>query len=95
MKNPFKRKKEKFPTASAPRSLDEINTEHYQLLAAAGKSQYLANVYSDEVKAFNERLRAVNREGQVRKELDKQNAEQAAKAQADAKPTQEATNEQV
>jgi hypothetical protein len=70
--NPFKRKKEKFPTSSAPRQIEEINKEYSELIAKAGQTQYLVTVYSNELKDLNAKLLKVNQEAAARNALEKQ-----------------------
>lgn len=89
--NPFKRKKEKFPTASQPRPLDEINQEYGQLISKAGQTQYLVTVYSNELKDLNAKLLKVNQEAAARNAL----SQEQGSAIKGASGTSEVKNEQV
>jgi hypothetical protein len=71
MKNPFKRKKEKFPTDSVPRTMIEINKTYGEELARAGEEQYLVYVHTETLKHVNQRLLALNQEAAARQQLDK------------------------
>ncbi len=68
--NMFKRKKDKYPTASAPRSIDEINKDYADLIGKAGQTQYLVSVYSNELKDINAKLLKVNQEAAARNALE-------------------------
>ena len=85
MKNLFKRKKEKFPTSSnEPRQLDEIQKEYNEVALKAGQLQYQVFVHSEDLKATNQRLVALNQEAAKRLQLDKE-AKAAAATQETAK----------
>lgn len=79
MKNPFK-KKDKFPTPSAPRPMEEIQKEFQQLIALAANAQYTKFIKEEELKQINHRLVQVNQEGKARNELDAAKAAETAKA---------------
>lgn len=72
----FGKKKVSLETKT-PRTAEEIQKEYGQLAAQAGQTQYVIAVHQDELKALNDKLRALNQENFNRQQLD-------AKAAADA-----------
>jgi hypothetical protein len=72
MKNLFKRKKDKFPTTSAPRDIKEITEEYAQLRAQAGDIQYRVAIDTEDLAFINKRLKEVNQEAAARLKLDKE-----------------------
>lgn len=85
MKNPFGKKKEKFPTTPVPRSGEDIKKAYFELRAKAGELQYQVAVYNDELKLLNKGMRELNYEMDARNKLDAANAAQAKAATAEAK----------
>ncbi len=79
MKNPFSRKKEKFPKAQAPRDLKDIQNEYNQVSLKAGQNQYQIHVLNKDLAYLNERLISINQEAAARQKLDKEAADLKAK----------------
>lgn len=78
MKNPFKRKKDKFPTPTAPRDIEAIKSEYSSLAQQAGQVQYEVLVKSKDLEYINSRILAVNQEAAARQRLDKEAAAKPA-----------------
>lgn len=93
--NPFKRKKEKFPTSTGPRQIEEINKEYSELIAKAGQTQYLVTVYSNELKDINSKLLKVNQEAAARNALAKSEELQSGRAMKGAQGSNRVSDEQV
>lgn len=72
--NLFKRKKDKYPKASAPRSMNEIVAEFNKLCREAGSLQYELAVKKQHLEQLNKRLSDVNVEAEARKKLDAETA---------------------
>lgn len=94
MKNPFSRKKDKFPKQTAPRTLEEIGKEYAELRAQAGDLQYRVHIDSEDLKAVNKRLKEVNNEAAVRINLDKAAAAEKAATDLSAAANQAANTAQ-
>lgn len=77
MKNPFKRKKDKFPQAQVPRKLEEIKAQYNEVAQRAGQAQYQIFVLKKDLEQLNAALLNINQEAAARQSLDK---EEAAKA---------------
>lgn len=81
MKNPFKRQKDKgIPTASTPRTFDEIKKEFVDLRAQAGELQYQVALGKRNLEMINNRLVQVHNEANEREKLDKAVAAEKAAA---------------
>jgi hypothetical protein len=91
MKNPFKSKKEKFPTTPVPRTAEEIKKAYFNLRSQAGEYQYQISVYQDEIAKLNAAMRELNYEMDARQKLDQATATEAAKNAAIVKQS-EVTN---
>ena len=89
MKNPFKSKKEKFPTQQQPRQLKEIQNEYSQLAARVGQNQYQTSVLDAQTREMTDRMRLVNLEADQRNQLDA-----AAKKDAAAKAPEVESSQQ-
>jgi hypothetical protein len=85
--NPFKKKKEKFPTQAVPRSADEIKAAYFELRSRAGEAQYHVSVLNKELKGLNEAMESLNHEMAARQQLDAQTAKSAAEVVAVAPET--------
>jgi hypothetical protein len=72
--NPFKRKKDKFPKQSAPRTMDAIKQEYAELRARSGELQYQVFIGERNLTEINARLVQVHNEANEREALDKQTA---------------------
>jgi len=70
-----KSKKITLPEQKVPRTAEEIQKEYANELANSGKQNYLVFVHSEELKASNQRLLALNQEYAARQALDKQTQE--------------------
>lgn len=79
MKNPFSRKKDKFPKAQAPRELKDIQAEYNNLSLKAGQNQYQVYVLKQDLEYMNRQLVNINQEAAERQKLDKAAAELKAK----------------
>lgn len=82
-----KKKKEKYPTDSAPRSVAELTKAYTEEAARAGQAQYQIFVHTEELRQINDRLVKLNQEANLRQKLDAQ-----AKAEADKAKTEGAAN---
>lgn len=92
MKNPFKKLKKKLE-APAPRQLDEIQREYSDISAKAGNAQYLTYIYQNDLQYYNQRMRELNHEADLRKKLNAEVAKAAAAVQ-ETKAVSEASNGQ-
>lgn len=72
MKNPFKRKKDKFPMAPQQviRTTEELTKEYQRLAAKAAESQYLVYVHTENLRGLNQQMAVINREAAERQKLD-------------------------
>lgn len=89
MKNPFKRKSEKFPKVQGPRDIKVITQEYSELRAKAGEIQYRLYVSTEDLRIINERLLEVNKEGQQRHELDAELAKSKTAEQTPVETSQQ------
>lgn len=77
----FGKKKQKFPTDSSPRSLQEIQNDYAQNVAKAGQTQYIIYAQQQELNRINALLLQINQEGERRQKLDLEaKQKEAAKA---------------
>jgi hypothetical protein len=93
MKNPFKRKSEKFPKTSAPRSLDDIKKAYNEAVFTVGQLQYRQYVNTKDLEQANKVLLSLNHEAAERNKLDKEVAAAAPKPLVET-PATEVANEQ-
>ncbi len=82
MKNPFKSKKEKFPTTPVPRAALEINKAYSNLCAELGKAQYNVYTWQKHANALKEQILAVDVEMNARQKLDAEAKQQEVAAPA-------------
>lgn len=85
MKNPFKRKKDKFPTQPVPRSMEEVQKAYLEQRSQAGEVQYQIHVLNKNLDQINAALESLNYEAAARQKLDKEAAAAKGIAEADKK----------
>lgn len=73
------KKKDKYPTESVPRSVEELTRAFTAEAAKAGQAQYQILVYTEELRQINERLLKINQEADKRQKLDKAARDEAAR----------------
>ena len=72
------------PAPAVPRQRMAIEEEYGRLVSQMGQAQYQVTVYQEEVTRMSAQLRNLNYEAAARQNLDRQEAELAAKTKAEA-----------